>query len=160
MNRHHPYSYEGGNRRGGSPQASGADRYHRYSDRGGPPGRGRGSGRGGRGGYGPSANSYDVNGYSGGYGAPSYDQPPQSDFGAPAPYGSYDNDSYYGYGNAGGPSTGYPPPSAPPIPGPPMSGNFDPGYGQFEGALESLSCSDLWSRAQNTRCSSEQVQIS
>jgi len=127
MNRHHPYGggYENaGPRRGGPPGGGfGPDRSHRFQERGGPP-RGRGGFRGrGGGSYG---------GYGGGV-MPYEQGPPQGDMGgynsyesAPPQEDDYQNGSYSsGMPGQFGPSTD-------------ASGSYDQGYGDFEGALESL----------------------
>ena len=126
MNRHHPYAgggYDGPpNRRGGPPGGFGPDRTHRFSDRGGPS-RGRGGFRGGRGGGGGPYGGYDS-------GVAAYDQgPPQGDTGG---YNSYESsppqDSFYS-GNFNGRMQGqYGPP--------PDGGDYDEGYGNYEGAPE------------------------
>ncbi|KAF9556412.1 hypothetical protein CPC08DRAFT_737099 [Agrocybe pediades] len=89
MNRHHPYGSPG--RRGNSP-----DRGHRYSDRGGTPGRGRGGFQRGRGGYGNfdqnmnGHNAYDQVAHQGDYGGyNSYEHPSA---GGAQPY--YQNSNY------------------------------------------------------------------
>lgn len=122
MNRHHPYGGGGfdgpPNRRGGPPGSFGPDRTHRFSDRGGPS-RGRGGFRGGRGGGGGSYGAYDT-----------YDQgPPQGDMGG---YNGYESgppqDPYYNGSFDAGMQGQYVPP--------PDSGDYDEGYGNYEGALE------------------------
>lgn len=129
MNRHHPYGgFEANNgmRRGGaSPSGPGPDRSHRYQDRGGPPNRGRGFGRG-RGGYG----SFDGNMSNRGGHDQAY---PQADMG---PYNNYEaqgpsQDPYHQNGSygVGTPSQQYPP-------GPPSAGFNQQAFGKYEGALE------------------------
>lgn len=140
MNRHHPYGggYDGPpNRRGGPGGAfgPGLDRHHRFSERGGPS-RGRGGFRGGRGGGGGSYGAYE-----------SYDQgPPQGDMGG---YNSYESgppqEPFYGNGSfdAGMGQYGQQQQSD--------SGDFDEGFGNYEGALEPISKVEQQQEQQITR---------
>ncbi|KAG6911367.1 hypothetical protein DXG01_001038 [Tephrocybe rancida] len=105
MNRHHPY---GGGfepaRRGGSPNGPGPDRSHRYPERGGPPMRGRGFGRG-RGSYGSfDGNISQHDPYD--QGQPQGDIGPYSNYEAPAPQNPYYQNNY----GAAPPSASFAPP--------------------------------------------------
>ncbi|KAF9486353.1 hypothetical protein BDN70DRAFT_902508 [Pholiota conissans] len=114
MNRHHPYnsSFEHSpGRRGNNSPGPGADRGHRYQDRGGAPFRGRGSYNRGRGGYG----SYDNMSHG------AYDQGHNS--GDMGPYNNYEpppssQQSYYGSNPYADATPAHFPPPPP------------PGYGQ------------------------------
>ncbi|KAF5384968.1 hypothetical protein D9615_001162 [Tricholomella constricta] len=123
MNRHHPYGggFESATaRRGGSPSGPGPDRSHRYPERGGPPTRGRGFGRGRGGSYG----SFDGNmsqhdpydqGHSQG------DMPPYSNYEGQAPT----QNSYY-QNNYGAP------PAAPASFAPPHAAAYNQDYVKIE----------------------------
>lgn len=123
MNRHHPYggSFESpGARRGGSPSGPGPDRSHRYQDRGGPPTRGRGFGRG-RGGYG----SFDGN---------MSHNDPYDQGNAQGDMGIYNNHE----AQAGPQHSFYPNSYATPVPFAPPAADFsqNQGFVKYEGALE------------------------
>jgi len=122
MNRHHPYGSPG--RRGNN--SPGPDRVHRYPDRGGPPGRGRGGFSRGRGGYGNfdqnmnGHNIYDQAAHQGDYGGyNSYEHPPPN---SAQPY--YQNNTY-----ADSTPASFPPTNL-------QSAGYNQAYPKFEGALQ------------------------